>query len=252
MEIPDYLIDFHRIARRQGPGSDASTRRALGAVPNVAGVETILDLGCGTGRQTLVLAHETDAQITAVDILRPFLDELEIRAAAEGVAERITTREASMDDLGLDGRSFDLVWSEGSAYTVGVENALRHWRDLVAPGGAVVVSDLCWLTDSRPGEIEDFWAQGYPDITTINGRLRSFEPAGYECTTHFVLPPEGWTDEYYTPIRERSPDFLRAHGGDADVAVFLDSGLEEARLYDQYGDYYSYVYFVLRPRDPQS
>ncbi|HIW69237.1 MAG TPA: class I SAM-dependent methyltransferase [Candidatus Dietzia intestinipullorum] len=249
MEIPDYLIDFHRTARRQGPGSDASTRRALDALPNAAGVGTILDLGCGTGRQTLVLAHETDAQITAVDILRPFLDELEARAAGEGVAERITTWEASMDDLGLDGCSFDLLWAEGSAYTVGVENALRLWRPLVAPGGAVVVSDLCWLTDSRPDEVDDYWAQGYPDITTINGRLRSFGPAGYECTAHFVLPPEGWTDEYYTPIRQRSADFLRAHGGDADVAAFLDSGLEEARLYDRFGDYYSYVYFVLRPRE---
>lgn len=154
-----------------------------------------------------------------------------------------------MDDLGLAGHSFDLLWSEGSAYTVGVENALRHWRPLVAPGGAVVVSDLCWLTDSRPDEVDDYWAQGYPDITTINGRLRSFGPAGYECTAHFVLPPEGWTDEYYTPIRQRSADFLRAHRGDADVAAFLDSGLEEARLYDRFGDYYSYVYFVLRPRE---
>ena len=141
------------------------------------------------------------------------------------------------------------MWAEGSAYTVGVENALRLWRPLVAPGGAVVVSDLCWLTDSRPDEVDDYWAQGYPDITTINGRLRSFGPAGYECTAHFVLPPEGWTDEYYTPIRQRSADFLRAHGGDADVAAFLDSGLEEARLYDRFGDYYSYVYFVLRPRE---
>src|SRR5699024_219546 len=142
MAIPDYLIDFHPTARRQGPGSDASTRRPLDALPAAAAAETSLDPGCGTGRQTLVLGAETQAQITAPAILPPSRDELEARAAGEGVAERITTREASMDDLGLAGHSFDLLWSEGSAYTVGVENALRHWRPLVAPGGAVVVSDL--------------------------------------------------------------------------------------------------------------
>ncbi|MDE0044739.1 MAG: hypothetical protein OXU19_02595 [bacterium] len=41
---------------RQGPGSAADTRRALGFVPDVGPRTRILDIGCGTGGQTLVLA----------------------------------------------------------------------------------------------------------------------------------------------------------------------------------------------------
>ena len=42
---------------RQGPGSAASTRRALGLVPGVGPRTRVLDIGCGTGDQTMVLAR---------------------------------------------------------------------------------------------------------------------------------------------------------------------------------------------------
>ena len=44
---------------KQGPGSDESTRRALALVPELPLAPKILDLGCGPGRQSLVLVRET-------------------------------------------------------------------------------------------------------------------------------------------------------------------------------------------------
>ena len=246
MSIPDYMIEFHRNAARQAPGSDDSTRRALSLVPGVDMVRRVLDLGCGTGAQSLVLAQETGATITAVDILPEFLEELEARARAAGVADRIATLEASMIDLDLPPEHYDLLWSEGSAYTVGFEAGLRYWKRFLAPGGALVVSELCWLTDDRPPEIEEYWAEGYPGIGTVEEKLAEAARAGYTCIEHFVLPPEAWTDGYYTPIRERSEAFSEAHGRDPEIDAFLDSGLDEAAMYDRFGEYYSYVFFVLR------
>ena len=46
---------------RQGPGSTPSTRRALGLVPGVGPRTRVLDIGCGTGAQTLVLAEARTA-----------------------------------------------------------------------------------------------------------------------------------------------------------------------------------------------
>ncbi len=53
---------------RQGPGGDAETKLAM----KLAGLDRtrplkIVDIGCGTGASTILLAKELDAEITAVD-----------------------------------------------------------------------------------------------------------------------------------------------------------------------------------------
>jgi len=66
---------------RQGPGSDESTSLAFSFIPSPARKGTILDIGCGSGMQTLVLARLCpDCSIIATDVHQPFLDELTIRA----------------------------------------------------------------------------------------------------------------------------------------------------------------------------
>jgi methylase of polypeptide subunit release factors len=82
------ILEFHRDAERQGPGSDEMTLRALEAAPNSKSVKSILDIGCGTGAQTMVLAKNTQAQITAVDIMPMFLEALPERARTCGVTDR--------------------------------------------------------------------------------------------------------------------------------------------------------------------
>ena len=76
----------------------------------------ILDIGCGPGMQTLVLARETAGHVTAVDRHQPFLDELRRRAARDGLTARIATVNAPMSELGFPDAAFDLIWSEGAIY----------------------------------------------------------------------------------------------------------------------------------------
>jgi trans-aconitate methyltransferase len=57
---------------RQRPGDEGSTLRALALVPRVEPGMRVLDLGCGTGSQTRVLARHTGARIVAIDAHAPF------------------------------------------------------------------------------------------------------------------------------------------------------------------------------------
>jgi ubiquinone/menaquinone biosynthesis C-methylase UbiE len=121
-----YLIDFHRYAERQGPGSEEATLRALQSIPDYHVYRQVLDIGCGTGGQTLTLAkHISAARITAVDLLPDFLAELRIRAQKEGLSDRIEAVEGSMDALAFSNDTFDLVWAEGCIYHIGFERRYR-------------------------------------------------------------------------------------------------------------------------------
>ena len=84
---------------RLAPGSDASSRKALGLAGDLPPQPRILDLGCGTGRSSILLAEETGGSVVAVDLHPPFLSELEAAAAKAGLSDRIQTRCAPMEEF---------------------------------------------------------------------------------------------------------------------------------------------------------
>jgi SAM-dependent methyltransferase len=194
---------LHADLPKQGPGSDPSTRRALALVPDLPSAARILDLGCGPGRQSLVLARETGGHVTAVDRLPAFLEQLEERAETAGLADRIETVDASMGDLAYDDESFDLLWSEGAIYNIGFEKGLNAWCRLLQPGGSLAVSELAWLSDDPPEHIRRFWNHEYPAMQSREANERAVAAAGYQLLGGFVLPEADWWDDYYRPIDSR-------------------------------------------------
>lgn len=250
MDLMDLLVELHLGGERQGPGSDAATRRAL----DLAGLGErsdlrIADLGCGTGASTLVLASDLDAHITAVDFLQPFLDRLVARAAAAGVSERITPLCASIDALPFEPGSLDVVWSEGAIYNLGFAAGVAAWRPLLAPGGVLAVSDLTWLTASRPAELQAHWDAEYPDVDLASARFAILEAHGLSPIGYFPLPPSCWLDAYYRPIQARLPGFLQAHGDLPLARELADAERAEIDLYERHQEYVSYGFYVARAVD---
>ena len=113
---------------RQGPGETASTLRALALVPGVGPRTRVLDIGCGTGAQTRVLAQGSAARIVAIDNHPPFVDLLNREALRLGVADRLEARVADMGRLDFADSSFDLIWCEGAIYNLGFEAGFHDWR----------------------------------------------------------------------------------------------------------------------------
>lgn len=241
------LIDLHKQAQRQGPGSDAETEKAIA----LAGLDpttplTIADLGCGTGASTLVLARRLNARVTAVDLLPDFLDTLAQRAEGAGLSERIAPLAGSMDRLPFADEAYDVLWSEGAVYTIGFERGIADWKRYLKPGGLLVVSEITWTTAERPPELQAHWLAEYPEIDLASAKIGQLEQSGYAPIGYFVLPPACWLDTYYRPMRDRFSDFLARHGNSAEARAIVAAEQREIELYEQYGAYYSYGVYIAR------
>ncbi|MCW8877908.1 MAG: class I SAM-dependent methyltransferase [Kangiellaceae bacterium] len=198
-----YMADFLKVYETLdywGPGSESDTQKALSMVTRPPA--NILDVGCGKGLATKVLAENSDARITAVDNEQSALNQLEERFKEQGISHRLETVNASMTKLPFSKESFDLIWAEGSAYIIGIENALIEWKAFLREQGYLMISDMVWRTDTPSQESIEFWDKEYPDIQLVEKRIEQMEKAGYQIIGHFPQSKESWKN-YYDPLSER-------------------------------------------------
>jgi ubiquinone/menaquinone biosynthesis C-methylase UbiE len=243
----ELVLDLHREGRRQGPGGTDETRLAI-TLSGLRGAERprIADIGCGTGASTLVLAEELDATITAVDFLPAFLAQLKRTAESAGVGDRIETLTASMEALPFEGQSIDAIWAEGSLYNMGFENGIAAWRRFLVPGGILAVSELTWLTNARPAELERHWLHAYPEVATASAKIALLEEHGYTPIGYFPLAQRCWLDNYYRPLQSRFEAFLARHGHAEEAKSIVAAEQVEIDLYERFSAFFSYGFYVAK------
>ncbi|HLA77544.1 MAG TPA: methyltransferase domain-containing protein [Vicinamibacteria bacterium] len=231
---------------RQGPGDAESTRRALALVPGIGPKTRLLDVGCGTGLQTRVLAQGSPARIVAVDNHPPFVDELNRQARALGIGDRLEARVGDMRQLAFAFGAFDVVWAEGAIFVMGFETGLREWRRLLAPGGHLAVTEVAWTKPDPPPDCSAFWTQEYPAIRPVQELLQVVAECEYETVGHFPLPPSSWWDDYYRPLQHNVTHFRERHGEERDAQELADRVQREIDIWRAYSEFYSYEFFVMR------
>ncbi|WP_038097404.1 class I SAM-dependent methyltransferase [Thioalkalivibrio sp. HK1] len=246
-ELPAAFFDVHRDLPRQGPGDSMATRRALAACGSLGPHPAVLDIGCGPGAQTLVLAESLPgAQITAIDTHRPYLDALEMRTARAGLSDRISPIDMSMEDMPFADASFDLIWAEGSAYIMGFADAVAAWKRLLKPAGCLAVSELVWLTDDRPPDIAAFFGEEYPDMTDRAGAAERILAAGYRLIDHFTVADSAWWEPYYTPLLARLPALEEKYAKDEAGLAVIAAERREIEMRRRFSNVYGYEFYIAR------
>jgi ubiquinone/menaquinone biosynthesis C-methylase UbiE len=243
----ELIVDFHKDAERQGPGSKRETLKAL----EFTGLSKsknlkIADIGCGTGAPTIHLAQHTQAEIIGVDLFPEFLSKLEKKASELGLQNRVSTLKASMDNLPFEAGQFDIIWSEGAIYNMGFKAGVRDWRRFIKPGGYLCVSEVTWITDQRPKEIEEFWQQEYPEIDKASYKIRFLEENGFTLAGYFYLTEDSWVKNYYDPMNARFESFLDRQNYSEVVKNVVEEYKKEIQLYNDYGEYFNYGFYVAR------
>ena len=108
---------------------------------------TVVDYGCGPGHLAVELARRVgpEGRVLALDLNAEFRTRTAERAAAEGVAERVTVLAVTDDVLPLEAGSVDRVLCKNVLeYVDDPARTLAEFRRVLRPGGLAHVIDSDW------------------------------------------------------------------------------------------------------------
>ncbi len=250
----EIFFEVYESLPRQGPGSRACAARALDLCRGLPDEPDILDLGCGVGGQTLQLAElSSGSSIVAIDSHAPSIERLQATVAERGLSSRVRALVGEMAHPGQAPESFDLVWSEGALYNIGLRNALRVCFELLRPGGYLAFTDAVWRKEGPPAVVKTGFDLDYPSMGWLTDDLSAIRDGGFGLIGHFTLPDAAWWDDFYTPMESRIAELRGKYAKDPEAIEILDQQAREPEIHRRYSDYYAYEFFVVRrPLHPEN
>ncbi|MCX6641444.1 MAG: class I SAM-dependent methyltransferase [bacterium] len=243
------FYDIFETLQRQGPGDNASTRRAFQQLNGLPEAPVILDVGCGVGKQTLELCRLTSGTIIALDSHAPFLRILWNQAERKAELARLHCLIADMNAMGFRDASFDAIWAEGSIFLIGFEKALQEWKALLRPGGYMAISELVWFKENPPQPVVDFLLSEVPVLYGFKDYFPIIEACGYRLVDYFPLPAESWWTDYYTPLESKIHELRNSLRNDPKAQELLTALGLEIEMHRKYSEYYGYGFYIVQRVD---
>jgi ubiquinone/menaquinone biosynthesis C-methylase UbiE len=240
------ICEYFSHIERQGPGSPEATLKALSFIDNLNNESSIIDIGCGTGGQTMVLAQNAPGNFKGLDMFPTFIDLFNANAKKNNLQERVKGIVGTMMELPFKAEEFDLIWSEGAIYNIGFEKGINEWNRFLKRGGYLAVTEACWFTETRPEEIDNFWKDAYPEIGTISNKMDQLQKAGYVPVASFILSENCWIENFYEPQSIIQEEFLKKHPGNQNAENLVEEMKHEVEMYNKYKEFYGYVFFIGR------
>ncbi len=242
----DYFYELYKNLPKQGPGDNETTIKALSYIKDLEKVKQIVDAGCGSGRQTMVLAEQTTAQIHALETYDPQVEAFKNNKDLLPYKNRIQLHQQSMDDLSFIKEPVDLIWSEGAIYNVGMEKGLRHFQQHLSPKGWVGLTEISWFKDLPSGEVKKYWLDQYPDMKSVEENISIFKACGFQLVQHFPVPHKSWWTDYYEILEPRVIQILNNKDSAEEAREVALETQKEIEMYKKFGDQYGYEFFIAK------
>jgi SAM-dependent methyltransferase len=161
------------------PGGRSSTDALLERA-DIAGGDTVLDVGCGVATTAIEIARRHDVSVTAGDISPVMLERAAENVEASGVADRVRVEESDILALPYTDDSFDVVIAEAVTMFVDREQAAGELARVTKRGGRVLATEFFWRQPPSAEAREVFLGQVCPglEFDTEADWLRIYETGG--------------------------------------------------------------------------
>jgi ubiquinone/menaquinone biosynthesis C-methylase UbiE len=191
------------VARAYDRGVQAAFRDVFSALAedlftDIAGIRRGLDVGCGPGQFTILIAERLhDAELWGIDLAPTMIELARRHAAASSAAARLHFEVADVAHLPFPDGHFDAVMSSGSIkHWPDQAGALREIHRVLVPGGRAFIGEM-----NRAAPLQAIAAQ--------RGRLRHwfFRLIYPRVFTKAMTPEEAravfTASPFGPPVRER-------------------------------------------------
>ena len=235
----DAFFAVHRDLRREGPGL-AEDVAWVGGLIGISPQGQVCDAGCGPGGDLAALRQLVpEGRIDGFEMAPHFVD-----AARKRFAGDPSVRIFAESMEGLTG-PYDLIWSAGAVYFLGVARALNAWRGALSDQGAVAFIHPCLFTDAPSKAALAFWEAEPGGIETELTTRDEIAAVGWRVLAARPLSDAAWA-AYYEPIEARC-DALEAAGVSEAVAAAIAAARKEASDWRTVARETGYMLYVVRP-----
>jgi ubiquinone/menaquinone biosynthesis C-methylase UbiE len=148
---------------------------------------TLLDLGCGKGRETCELAKQLGCRVIGVDALKGTLELARDRISREGLEGQVTLVCGSMDALPLPDASIDFIWCRDAFnHTSDMARTLAECARVLRPGGRMMNYSALKTDWLEPSEVRRVTQPlGINPATLVDTQVAdAFKAAGLRVIEH--------------------------------------------------------------------
>ncbi|MFC2096874.1 class I SAM-dependent methyltransferase [Bacteroidota bacterium] len=180
--------------------------KAISIIP-IIDKPKILDVGCGSGVPTLLLADKFNGNITAVDSDKKSINKLAEKVKELNLSNRITIHNCSLFDIKVEKAQFDLIIAEGILNVVGFKK------------GFLIIHD---------------------EFSNQNKRIEFIENNNFKILDWFVLDEKIWWNDYFKCLEKEISSI-----SNKEFLKLFKTDLKEIELSKKHSPQYNSVYYVI-------